>query len=34
MSKQPEYVEYAFNAMPLISTQEWIQEDIEAFVQR
>ena len=34
MSNQPEYVEYAFNAIRIISTEEWIQEDIEAFTRR
>ncbi len=32
MLEQPEYVEYAFNAIRLINTEEWMQEDIKAFV--
>jgi len=34
MSEQSDNVEYAFNAVRVISTEEWIQEDIEAFTQR
>lgn len=34
MSDQPAYVEYAFNAIRVISTEEWTQEDIGAFTQR
>ncbi len=34
MSKHPDYVEYAFNTLRVINTEEWLQEDIEAFTQR
>ncbi len=34
MSEHPEYVSYAFNAIRVISTEEWLQEDIESFTQR
>ena len=34
MSQHPDYVEYAFNAIRVINTGEWLQEDIEAFTQR
>jgi hypothetical protein len=30
----PAYVEYAFNARRVISAEEWVQEDIEAFQGR
>lgn len=34
MADRPAYVEYAFNAIRVISTEVWIQEDIAAFTQR
>ena len=34
MSQHPDYVEYAFNVIRVINTEEWLQEDIEAFTQR
>lgn len=34
MSQHPDYVEYAFNAVRVIKTEEWLQKDIEAFTQR
>lgn len=34
MSQHPDYVEYAFNAVRVISTEEWLQDDIEVFTQR
>jgi HEAT repeats len=34
MSTFPDSVAYGFNAIRVISTQEWLQEDIEAFQER
>jgi hypothetical protein len=34
MSQHPEYVTHAFNAIRVISTEEWLREDMEAFTQR
>ena len=34
MSTLPDYVTYAFRAIRVISTEEWLQEDIEAFQER
>ena len=34
MPEWPEYVEYAFNAIQVISTEEWLREDIESVTQR
>ena len=34
MSALPDYVTYAFRAIRVISTEEWLQEDIEAFQER
>lgn len=34
MSKYSDYVEYAFNAVRVINTEEWLQRDIELFAQR
>ncbi len=34
MPDHPEYVEYAFYAITVISTEEWIEQDIEAFTRR
>jgi hypothetical protein len=34
MSTLPDYVTYAFNAIQVINTEEWLQEDIEAFQER
>ena len=34
MSTLPDYVIYGFNAIRVISTQEWLQEDVAAFQKR
>ena len=34
MSTLPDYVAFAFNATRVISTEEWLHEDIEAFQER